>query len=408
MVKRKEYLEKLLSWKDEKVIKVITGLRRCGKSTLLLKYQDYLKELGINNEQIIAINFEELEYENLLDYKKLYDYIKNKLCDGKMTYIFLDEIQKVGEFEKVVDSLYAKENTDIYITGSNAYMLSGDLATYLTGRYIEISMLPLSFKEFVELKKNEADKAFSEYLRYGGLPYIAQLKTPLETADSYLEGIYNTVIIKDIEDRQSRRISDSSRRKVTDLSLLKLIAKYLASVVGSQVSVKSVTNYLISCGRKVSPNTVDDYMETLSEAFIFYPVERIDVIGKQIFKTNKKYYMVDMGLRNYVLPKRNYDLGFSIENIVFLELKRRGFKVAIGKVGENEIDFIAQKKDVITYFQVTADMTAEETFKRELKPLESIKGNYEKIILTLDRFTLGNYNGIKVINALDWLLEYPV
>ena len=405
MVSRKDYLKKLISWKDENVIKVVTGIRRCGKSTLLMQYQDYLKEQGISDEQIIAINFEELEYEELLDYKKLYKYIKNKLVLGKTTYIFLDEIQKVPEFEKVVDSLYVKENTDIYITGSNAYMLSSDLATLLTGRYIEISMLPLSFSEYLEFSNTELDKAFSEYMKYGGLPDIGVINKSTEKIDSYLEGIYNTVIVKDIEDRGARKESDPSKRKINDILLLKTIAKFLSSVIGSPVSIKRVTDYLISSGRKVSPNTVGDYIEALTESFIFYSVDRLDIAGKQLLKVNKKFYIVDMGLRNFILPKRHYDLGFSLENIVFLELKRRGYRINIGKIGENEVDFVVAKEDVITYFQVTADMTNEETFKREMASLINIKDNYEKIILTLDRFTVGNYDGIKVINIIDWLLN---
>ncbi len=406
MVKRKEYLQKLISWKEEKVIKVVTGLRRCGKSTLLMQYQEYLLTIGVKEEQIIAINFEDLEYEDLLEYKNLYIYIKERLCVDKMMYIFLDEIQKVAEFEKVVDSLFAKDNIDIYITGSNAYMLSSELATLLTGRYIEISMLPLSFKEYYELANVEVNDAFAEYIKYGGLPYISLMNKTNEKVDTYLEGIYNTVIVKDIEDRQNRKESDSAKRKINDITLLKTIAKFMASVVGSPISVKSVTDYLISSGRKISPNTVNDYIEALTESFIFYQVDRFDIVGKQLLKVNKKYYMVDMGLRNYILPKRNYDLGFTLENVVYLELLRRGYRVNIGKIGENEIDFVARKQDVITYFQVTADMTAEETFARELGAFDNVKDNYEKIVLTLDRFTIGNYNGIKVIHVIDWLLGY--
>lgn len=405
MVRRKEYLQKLLSWKDEQVIKVVTGIRRCGKSTLLSQYQNDLVSSGIEESQIISINFEDLAFEPLLDYKSLYTYINERLCKGKMTYIFLDEIQKVPYFEKVVDSLYIKENTDIYITGSNSYMLSSDLATLLTGRYVEISMLPLSFNEYTKVCGSSSDKAFSEYMRYGGMPYISVMEKTDEKVSTYLEGIYNTVIVRDIEDRQNRIESNSGKRKITDIVLLKTIARYLASVVGSSVSVRSVTNYLVSTGRKISPNTVSDYMEALAESFIFYPVERFDVVGKQLLKENRKWYMVDLGLRNHILPRQNYDLGFSLENIVYFELLRRGYKVNIGKCGNTEIDFVAQRQGIISYYQVTADMSAEETFERELRPLKNIKDNYEKIVLTLDRFTIGNYDGIKVINALDWLLE---
>lgn len=403
MVLRNEYLEKLRSWKDEQVIKVVTGIRRCGKSTLLKQYQELLKQEGIQEAQIISINFEELEFEELLGYKKLYAYIKERMQPNQKNYIFLDEIQRVDSFEKVVDSLYVKENTDIYITGSNAYMLSSDLATLLTGRYVEISMLPLSFREYCAITKTDGETAFSEYMKNGGFPYIAVMDKTTEKVTAYLEGIYNTVIVKDIEERQNRREKDPDRRKITDITLLKSIAKFLASVIGSPVSVRSVTDYLISSGRKVSPNTVDDYIGALTDSFIFYAVDRFDIVGKQILKANKKLYMVDLGLRNHILPKKHYDLGFSLENIVYFELLRRGYKVNIGKVGSTEVDFVAVKQDETIYFQVTADMTAETTFEREMKPLQSIQDNYEKVVLTLDRYTLGNYEGIKVIHALDWL-----
>lgn len=405
MVKRKEYLNKLIEWKDEQVIKVVTGIRRCGKSTLLLQYQDYLRENGVADEQIISLNFEELENEDLLDYKALYSYIKERLCKDKMTYIFLDEIQNVASFEKAIDGLYVKDNTDVYITGSNSYLLSGELATLLTGRYVEISMLPLSFAEYKELSNESEENAFSEYMRYGGMPYVASISKTEEKVNTYIEGIYNTVVVKDIEDRQKRRETDPDKRKINDIALHKTIAKYLSSVIGSPVSVKSVTDYLISNGRRVSPNTVDDYMDALAESYIFYPAERFDIVGKEILKSNKKWYIVDLGLRNHILPRKNYDLGFSIENIVYFELLRRGYKVNIGKYGNSEVDFVAQKNGVLTYYQVTADMTNETTFEREMTPLKNIKDNYEKIVLTLDKFSVGNYEGIKVVNLIDWLLK---
>ena len=404
MVERKEYLERLAQWKDEQVIKVITGIRRCGKSTLLLQYQAWLKANGVSADQIVSVNFEELEYEELLDYRKLYEYLKSHLCIGKKTYIFLDEIQKVAAFEKVVDSLYVKPDIDIYITGSNAYMLSSDLATLLTGRYVEIKMLPLSFKEFLSITDMDTEQGLAEYLRNGGLPYIAVMNRTSEKVETYLEGIYNTVIVKDIEDRQARKESDPFKRKITDIVLLKTIAKYLASVAGNPVSIRSITNYLTSNGRKLSPNTVSDYVDALIESFIFYPAERFDIVGKQLLKANRKLYIVDLGLRNYILPRQNYDLGFSLENIVFFELLRRGYRVMIGKVGNTEVDFVAEKNGVYSYIQVTADMTAKETFERELKPLSNIRDNYEKIVLTADRFTPGNYNGIQLKYLPDWLL----
>ena len=406
MVQRNEYLKQLIKWKDEQVIKVVTGIRRCGKSTLLEMYQDYLKMQGIGNDQIVSINFEELEYEDLLDYKVLYNYVKERLHKTKPTYVFLDEIQQVENFQKAVDSLYVKKNVDVYITGSNAYLLSGELATLLSGRYIEIKMLPLSFSEFYELKSGgDKEVLFAEYMKNGGLPYVAVLGNDSDKINTYLEGIYNTVIIKDIEERQSRKEKDPTKRKITDISLLKTIAKFLASTIGSPVSVRSITNYLISNGRKVSPNTVSDYVEALTESFVFYPVERFDVVGKQLLKANKKYYIVDMGIRNHILPRRNYDIGFSLENIVYLELLRRGYRVTVGKAGNTEVDFVAEKQGTYTYFQVTADMTAKETFDREMKPFENIRDNYEKIIFTADRLSIGNYNGIKVENLIDGLLE---
>ena len=403
MIERTNYIEKLLGWKDEQVIKVVTGIRRCGKSTLLRQYQDALRQRGVSEEQIISVNFEELENEPLLDYHALYDHIKARLCGGRMTYIFLDEIQKVPFYEKAVDSLYVKENTDIYLTGSNAYMLSGNLATLLTGRYVELSMLPLSFGEYCHAAGCTGEAALNEYMRYGGMPYIAAMDKTPDKADTYLEGIYNTVIVRDIEDRQARRETDPAKRKVTDIALLKSIARFLAGSVGSPISIKSVSDYLISGGRKVSPNTVDDYMEALRESFVFYPVERFDIVGKQLLRANKKWYIVDLGLRNHILPRSNYDLGFSIENIVYFELLGRGYQVNIGKYGAAEVDFVARKRDEIAYYQVTASMTAPETFEREMRPLRSIRDNYEKTVLTLDRFSTGNYDGIRVVNLVDWL-----
>lgn len=400
MIERKEYLKQLLSWKDQSIIKVLTGIRRCGKSTILKLYQEYLLTNGIDPSQIISINFEELEYEDLQDYKKLYQYIKDRLVENKMMYIFLDEIQNVPSYEKVVDSLHVKENIDIYITGSNSYIFSGQLATYLSGRYIEIPVLPLSFKEVYNPQTNK-EEAFQKYIKTGGFPYIHQIQLLNEQIDMYLEGIYNTVIVKDIEERINRKNSKS----VTDIALLKAISKYLSSVVGSPVSIRSITNYFKSNERTTSPNTISNYVEALCESYLYYPVEVMDVSGKEVLKSNKKYYIVDPGIRNYILPKQFYDLGFTIENIVYLELLRRRYNVNIGRNGRTEVDFIAKRNDVYTYIQVTASLVDENTFNREIRPLKQIKDNYEKIILTLDRYTLGNYEGIKVINIIDWLLE---
>lgn len=405
MVNREGYLEKLKQWRNEKIIKVVTGIRRCGKSTLLEQYRKYLLETNVNENQIIAINFEDMAYDDLLDYKKLYAYLCERLSSDKMTYIFLDEIQKVECFEKVVDSLYIKDNTDIYITGSNAFMLSGELATLLSGRYIEIKMLPLSFKEYAKLQKTTRsnDELFTEYMADGGFPYIATMDRNKEKIDTYLEGIYNTIIIKDIEERQVRK--GTEKKKVTDLSLLKNISRFLSGSVGNLISIKSVSDYIVSTGRKVSPNTVADYIDVLTEAFIFYPVERFDIQGKQLLQQNQKYYIADTGLRRYMLPKKSYDIGFTLENIIYLELCRRGYKVYVGKNGVKEVDFVAKKNDVIEYFQVTASMIDEKTFNREITPLNNIRDHYLKTILTLDRFSPGNYNGIIVENAVDWLMK---
>lgn len=407
MIERKEYLNRLLSWKDEDVIKVITGIRRSGKSTLLVQFQKYLLRNGVEEGQIISLNFERLEYEYLQNYRTLYQYIKERIVEGRMTYIFLDEIQNVESFEKVVDSLYVHKNIDIYITGSNAYTLSGDLATLLTGRYVEISIVPLSFREYRSLLEGKnKEEAFADYMKNGGFPYISAMNDRTEEkVDSYIEGIYNTILIKDIEDRQNRKVQEGGRRRVLDTVLLKTIARYLASVIGSTISIKGITDYLISSGRKVSYNTIDDYVYSLVEAFVFYPVERFDIVGKQILKNNQKFYIIDLALRNHILPRKKYDLGFSLENIVYFELLRRGYKVYVGKFRELEVDFVAMKQGIVTYYQVSADLTAEETFFREMKPLKSIKDNYRKIILTLDKFSVGNYEGIEVINIIDWLSQ---
>lgn len=405
MVRRIEYLNELKKWKHEKVIKVVTGLRRCGKSTLLAQFQQELLQSGVAQEQLVSLNFEMLEYEELKDYRALYRYITQRLQPERMTYIFLDEIQMVPDYQKAVDSLYLKENVDLYITGSNAYLLSGELATLLSGRYVEINMLPLSFREFRELKGGgDKDALFAAYLRFGALPYVAALEDAEEKIDAYLEGIYSTIIIKDIELRQQRRETDPNKRRVTDLTLLRNIARFLAASVGSPVSVKSIADYITSSGRKISGNTVDDYVDALIEPYVFYPAERWDVLGKQLLKQNRKLYIVDLGIRRHLLAKRSYDLGYSLENVVYLELLRRGCTVNVGKIGQTEIDFVARKGERLHYYQVTASLTDERTFQRELAPLRAAPDNYPKTVLTLDRFTAGSYDGIEVVNAVDWLL----
>lgn len=406
MIQRKEYLNKLCEWKEEKVIKVITGIRRCGKSTLLEQFRDLLLNQGVLSEQIQFMNFEDMELEFLLEPAALHKYILERLVPDKMNYIFLDEIQKVRDYQKVVDSLYIRNHVDIYITGSNAYLLSGELATLLSGRYVEINMLPLSFAEYYAVRgSGDKDTVFAEYMRRGGFPYAVLLKDGNDKLDMYLEGIYNTIILKDIEERQKRREKDPNKRKITDLVLLKNISRFLAGSIGSPIAVKNIAVFITSNGRKVSENTVGDYTEALIEPYIFYPVERFDIVGKQLLKNTPKYYIVDLGIRRHLLPRKNYDLGFSLENIIFFELIRRGYQVTIGKVGSTEVDFVAKKNERYHYYQVTASMTEESTFEREIRPLRNISDNYRKTILTLDRFTLGDYDGIDVVNAVDWLLD---
>ena len=410
MILRQSYLEQLEQWKDKKIIKVVTGVRRCGKSTLLTEYQARLLERGIAKEQIISLNFEDLYYENLLEYRELYDFLQKKIIPGKPTYIFLDEIQRVPQFEKVVDSLYIKDNVDIYITGSNAFLLSGELATFLSGRYIEINMLPMSFKEYMETRSRQnLEKEFLNYLQCGGFPYAAvELKDDRNILDTYFDGIYNTIVVKDIEERYMRRGGRSDLHGISNIPLLRTISSFLASSVGSLISVRNIANYLSSIDHASSVATVSEYTRVLEEAYLFYPVRAMNVSGKQLLKNVVKFYIVDPGLRNYLVPKQNYDLGFLLENIVYLELRRRGYEVYIGRVKNLEIDFIARKSGAYKYFQITANCSAKETFEREIEPLRKIKDDYKKTILTLDNFTLGNYGGIFVENAIDWLLAEDV
>ena len=406
IVQRAHYLRILKQWQGMQVIKVVTGIRRCGKSTLLRQFKEQLTQEGVPEVCMISINFEDLAFEELLSYKELYRYIKSRLNPEKMNYIFLDEIQRVDQFEKAVDSLHIIPNIDIYMTGSNSYLLSGELATLLSGRYIEIAMLPFSFCEYCTAYSNDnTDTLFASYMHDGGFPYLTQFDHSTDQIDTYLEGIYNTIIIKDIEMREQRRSLVQDKRRVSDFSLLRDVARFLAFSIGNPISFKSITDYIISSGRRVSQNTISDYVEMLREAFIFYPAERFDISGKQLLKVNQKIYIVDVGLRRYLLPRKNYDLGFTLENIVYLELIRRGFRVNIGKLGNTEVDFVARMNEEINYIQVTASLTERSTFEREMKPLRAICDHYPKLILTLDRFTLGNYDGIRVANVVDWLLD---
>lgn len=404
MIEQTSYLNKLKNWQDQKVIKVITGIRRCGKSTLLRQFREKLLQEGIPENRIIFLNFEDLANEELLDCRKLYAYVNERLDPDHMNYIFLDEVQMVPDFQKAADSLFIQKNVDLYITGSNAYLLSGELATLLSGRYIEINMLPLSFADLMRIREKPKDEAFSEYMRWGGFPFLVTAADPEKISTDYLEGIYNTILLKDIEQRQLRRNPDPNARKITDIVLLKNIARFLANSVGNPLSDRKIADYITSTGRKISQNTVSDYVEALIEPYIFYPAERCNVIGKELLKQNRKLYIADPGLRNHILPRSSYDLGFTIENIVFLELIRRGYKVNVGKVGTMEIDFVAEKDSQLCYIQVTASMTEKSTFEREMASLAAVRDNYPKTVLTLDRFTLGDYNGIRVENLVDWLL----
>ena len=399
MIIREMYLNKLIEAKDTEFIKVITGVRRSGKSTLLLMFKDFLLNNKIKESNIIYINFESAIYDDIKNYKDLYDYIKNKITNDKM-YILLDEVQNVDKWEKAINSLNIDFNVDIYITGSNAYLLSSELSTLLSGRYIEIKMYPLSFKEFLKFNNydetNVEDKFF-EYMKYGGLPAITLIKDKPDLVMSYLNDIYNTIVKKDIIDRNG----------IKDIALLENIIKYLATNIGSSVSSTKISDYLNSnkITYKSNHQTIDNYLNMLEKSFIMYKADRTDIRNKTLLKTLGKYYISDIGIRNIILGFRNIDEGHLLENIVYLELLRRGYKVNIGKTGDYKVDFVAENPNKIVYYQVTKSLDNEDVKFRELRSLESISDNYEKIILTLDKTINKDYNGIKIINLLDWLLE---
>lgn len=400
-IARDMYLDVLKNFKDQQIIKVVTGIRRCGKSTLLEIFIDYLKDNGVSDDQIISINFEDSDYEELLDRKKLYDYIKEKLVKGKKTYVFLDEIQRVDEFEKTVDSLFINKDIDLYITGSNAYLLSSELATLLTGRYIEVKMLPLSFKEYVSSfpDKTDLSRKFRTYLRYSSFPQAKTLyDIDSSMINSFLDGIYNTVLFKDV----------MQRKDITDKNTLERVVKYLYDNIGNRTSVKSISDNIEGLDKKSSYNTISNYVEALIDSFLLFKANRYDIKGKELLKTQEKYYAVDMGLRYFMLGQNsNNDMGHILENIVYLELIRRGYKVYIGKYDELEVDFVAIKPEETIYYQVALTTRSDDNkvLDRELKPLKKIKDSYPKYILTLDEDLDANYDGIKKINALDWLLD---
>lgn len=394
---RNEYLQKLKDFRDKDIIKIITGIRRCGKSTLLEIFQDNLKENGVAKDHIIAINFEDYDYEELRQPKALYAYIQSRLQDNAMYYIFLDEIQNVTDFPKVVDSLNLKKNVDLYLTGSNAYMLSSEIATLISGRYVEIRMLPLSFKEYVEAlgDRKELGQKYRNYLRFSSFPYAMMLEENEERIQEYLEGIYSTVVLKDIV----------SRKNISDTMILESVIRFLFDNIGNLTSTKKISDTMISDGRKVDVKTVEKYITALAEAFILYQAKRYDIKGRNYLKTLDKYYVVDIGLRYMLLGSKNPDTGHILENVIYLELLRRGFKVYVGKVDNEEVDFVAMNSRGTIYYQVAASVRDENTLTRELRPLQKISDHYPKYILTLDEDPDADYDGIRRINALDFLLS---
>lgn len=392
MIERTEYLNFLKKLKDKNIIKVVTGIRRCGKSTLFELYKKYLLENGVDKKQIISLNFENPKDMIFNDWKELYTYIEDKLLPDKMNYIFLDEIQVIPNFEKTVDGLFIKKNVDLYITGSNSYMLSGELATYLTGRYMQIHMLPLSFKEYLNYYGNDNElKKYDTYIQNGGFPYLLNLSEDKELIRNYLDGIYNTVLMKDV----------ISRNSIKDTMMLESIIKFIFDNIGQLVSTNKISNTLNSNNRKNSVNTVESYLSNLIDSYIIYKISRYDIKGKEYLKTGDKYYVCDLGLRNYLLGGVK-DYGSILENIIFLELKRRGYEIYIGKYDEEEVDFVIKNNDGIKYIQVALSVRDEDTLKRELTSLKNIKDNYPKYLITLD-YDTNDFDGIKQISAIDFL-----
>lgn len=393
---RKEYLERLRNLKHKKLIKIITGIRRCGKSTVMEMFRDELLENGVDENQIIFLNFEDYDNKHLRNPDELYSYIKERLTQ-KMNYIFLDEIQRVENFPEIVDSLYIKDNVDIYITGSNSSLLSSEIATLISGRYVEIKMLPLSFTEFVQAIKQEKQlsQAYRQYVETSSFPYVIELLQTPDEINSYLEGIYNTILVKDIIDR----------KKIADTLVLKSVSQFLFDNIGLELSSKRIADTLTSNGRKSDSKTIEKYITSLEESFIVYKTSRYNIKGKEYLKSLEKYYVSDIGLRNFMLGKKAMDVGHILENIVYLELIRRGYEVYVGKVDDMEIDFVAQNTQGNTYIQVSASVRDENTLARELKPLKAVRDNYPKILLTLDDDPDGDYDGIIRKNALDWLYQ---
>jgi len=395
LIERKAYMDQLVTWREKEMIKVVTGVRRCGKSTLFKLFIDKLKSEGVSDDQIISINLEDEANSKLLDYKELHEYVMQRITQSeKWTYVFIDEIQNCADFERAVASLFLKDNLDLYITGSNAYLLSGELATKLTARYVEVDMLPLSFTEFGEIVETpNVRNRFTQYMHLGAFPYAAHFVDNSLAHSQYLEGIYSTVLVKDV----------MTRAKLNDITLVKSIARFLSSATGSPISAKKIADTLTSSGRPTGVATVEKYLEALTDSYLFYKVNRYDIKGKIHLKSESKYYICDTGLRNMILSTQGSDIGHQIENIVYLELLRRGYTVNIGKAGRGtEVDFVAVRNMKTEYYQVSASVLDENTLARELRPLEQIKDNYPKILLTLDEFT-SDHKGIEHINLIEWL-----
>ena len=397
LIPRPEYLNFLMEWRDQQIIKVITGIRRCGKSTLFDLFRAQLLAEGVTPAQIVSINFEERENEDLLDYGRLYDHIKSRLQPGRMTYIFLDEIQHVPEYQKAVDSLFVKSNVDVYITGSNAYFMSGELATLLSGRYVELKMLPLSFKEYVSVCQDGRSKEelYRDYVYNSSFPYTVGLKSR-RNIHAYLDGLYNTVVLNDI----------IMRRRIQDSSMLKSVIQFMFDNIGNSCTIKKIADTMTSAGRKISSHTIENYLEGLTESLLMYRVSRYDIKGKAYLQLQDKYYLADMGLRYYLLGTRNVDHGHILENVVYLELLRRGYTVYVGKMGTAEVDFVVQDYEGnLEYYQVSWSVRDNQTMKRELAPLEAISDHNPKILLTMDNDPPISHNGIRQKFVLDWLLE---
>lgn len=398
LIQREQYLDFLRRHKNQDVIKVVSGVRRCGKSTLFELFKQELLDNGVKPNQIISINFDDLEYEALQEYHALHEYIVERLIPDASVYVFLDEVQHVPQFEKVVGSLFIKPNVDIYITGSNAYFMSSDIATLLTGRYVQVEMLPLSFKEFHSAysQQNLSDMdIYNLYIEHSSFPRLVHVEDD-ESIDEYLESILNTVVLKDIV----------TRLKITDVPLLLDIIKYLLANIGSLINPTKIANTLTSYGRKTDNKTVEKYLQGLKDGLLIYEVDRFDVKGKALLQRNAKYYVVDSAFRKFLLSRTDSDRGHILENIVYLELIRRGYCVYVGHLQNGEIDFVAKKPHRLEYYQVSYSVMEDTTLRRELSPLEQLDDNYPKYLLTIDVLhKTDNHNGIEQKNVLDWLLE---